>query len=100
MVRKHWLITATIHYLDDILSLQIKKSTPPNVVGSAGQANNKLGNKKNQKSGLSIPKPVFFAVPQCLPEIKSNAVQRKKKSLISWKNEEEIKKINYKGKKQ
>ena len=99
MVRKYWLITATVDYLDNILSLQIKKSTPPNVVGSAGQANNKLGNKKNQKSGLSIPKAVFFAVPQRLPEIKSNAVQRKKKSLISWKNEEEIQKINYKGKK-
>ena len=58
------------------------------------QADNKLGDKKNQKSGLSIPKPVFFAVPQRLPEIKLNTMQRKKKkkSLISLKNEEEIQK--------
>lgn len=63
-------------------------------MGPAEQANNKLGDKKNQKLGLSIPKPVFFAVPQRLPEIKSNNMQRKKKkkSLISWKNEEEIQK--------
>ena len=44
------------------------------------QADNKLGDKKNQKSGLSIPKPVFFAVPQRLPEIKLNTMQRKKKN--------------------
>lgn len=48
-------------------------------MGPAEQANNKLGDKKNQKLGLSIPKPVFFAVPQYLPEIKSNNMQRKKK---------------------
>lgn len=50
------------------------------------------GDKKEWDSGLWIPYPVFFAVPQCLPEIKSNTVQRKKKSLISWKKEEEIRK--------
>ena len=63
-------------------------------MGPVEQADNKLGEKKNQKSGLSIPKPVFFAVPQRLPEIKLNIMQRekKKKSLISWKNEEEIQK--------
>lgn len=48
-------------------------------MGPVEQADNKLGDKKNQKSGLSIPKPVFFAVPQRLPEIKLNTMQRKKK---------------------
>ena len=48
-------------------------------MGPVEQADNKLGEKKNQKSGLSIPKPVFFAVPQRLPEIKLNIMQRKKK---------------------
>lgn len=53
-------------------------------MGPVEQADNKLGDKKNQKSGLSIPKPVFFAVPQRLPEIKLNTMQRKKKKKLNF----------------
>ena len=68
-------------------------------MGPAEQAKNKLGDKKNQKSGLSIPKPVFLAVPQHLPEIKSNNMQRKKKKkkLNFLEKMKKSKKINYKG---
>ena len=55
-------------------------------MGPVEQADNKLGEKKNQKSGLSIPKPVFFAVPQRLPEIIEVSVGLMRSSIISVPN--------------